>query len=78
MREGGRNIKGFSVILFLPCQSVTAGWRISTRFPHYRDLPGWFPGSVVRLGYSFVFMLVVLFVGVVIFNRIEKIYIDTV
>jgi len=30
------------------------------------------------LGYSAVFMLVVLFIGVVIFNRVEKTFIDTV
>ncbi|MFC2064936.1 ABC transporter permease [Chloroflexota bacterium] len=30
------------------------------------------------LGYSFGFMLVVLFIGVVIFNRVEKTFIDTV
>lgn len=34
--------------------------------------------SWLRLGYSFVFMLVVLFIGVVIFNRVEKTFIDTV
>lgn len=31
-----------------------------------------------RLGYSFVFMMVVLLIGVVIFNRVEKTFIDTV
>ena len=34
--------------------------------------------SWLRLGYSFVFMLVVLFIGIVIFNRVEKTFIDTV
>ncbi len=34
--------------------------------------------SWLRLGYSFGFMLVVLFIGVVIFNRVEKTFIDTV
>jgi len=34
--------------------------------------------SWLRLGYSFVFMLIVLFIGVVIFNRVEKNFIDTV
>jgi len=34
--------------------------------------------SWLRLGYSFVFMLVVLFIGVVVFNRVEKTFIDTV
>lgn len=34
--------------------------------------------SWIRLVYSFGFMLVVLFVGVVIFNRVEKTFIDTV
>ena len=34
--------------------------------------------SWLRLGYSYVFMLVVLFIGIVIFNRVEKTFIDTV
>ena len=31
-----------------------------------------------RLGYSAIFMIAVLFIGVVIFNRVEKNFIDTV
>ena len=31
-----------------------------------------------RLGYSGIFMLIVLFIGVIIFNRVEKTFIDTV
>ncbi|HUM49661.1 MAG TPA: ABC transporter permease, partial [Anaerolineaceae bacterium] len=34
--------------------------------------------SWARLGYSAAFMLVVLFIGAVIFNRVEKTFIDTV
>jgi len=34
--------------------------------------------SWARLGYSAIFMVVVVFVGVVIFNRVEKTFIDTV
>lgn len=34
--------------------------------------------SWMRLGYSAVFMLVVMFIGIVIFNRVEKTFIDTV
>jgi len=34
--------------------------------------------SWLRLGYSATFMLVVLFIGIVIFNRVEKTFIDTV
>jgi lipopolysaccharide transport system permease protein len=34
--------------------------------------------SWARLGYSAAFMLVVLFIGIVIFNRVEKTFIDTV
>ncbi len=34
--------------------------------------------SWMGLGYSFGFMLIVLFIGVVIFNRVEKTFIDTV
>jgi lipopolysaccharide transport system permease protein len=31
-----------------------------------------------QLGYSFVFMLVLLFIGVVVFNKVEKSFMDTV
>jgi lipopolysaccharide transport system permease protein len=34
--------------------------------------------SWLRLGYSAIFMLVVTFIGIVIFNRVEKTFIDTV
>jgi len=34
--------------------------------------------SWARLGYSGIFVLVVMFIGVVIFNRVEKTFIDTV
>ena len=34
--------------------------------------------SWLRLGYSAAFMVVVLFIGIVIFNRVEKTFIDTV
>jgi lipopolysaccharide transport system permease protein len=34
--------------------------------------------SWLRLGYSALFMLVVTFIGIVIFNRVEKTFIDTV
>jgi len=34
--------------------------------------------SWMRLGYSAIFMLVVMFIGIVIFNRVEKTFIDTV
>ena len=34
--------------------------------------------SWLRLGYSAAFMLVVMFIGMVIFNRVEKTFIDTV
>lgn len=34
--------------------------------------------SWLRLGYSFVFMLVVVLIGIMIFNRVEKTFIDTV
>lgn len=34
--------------------------------------------SWLKLGYSTVFMLVVLFIGIVIFNQVEKTFIDTV
>jgi len=34
--------------------------------------------SWLKLGYSTIFMLVVLFIGIVIFNQVEKTFIDTV
>jgi len=34
--------------------------------------------SWLRLGYSFIFMIVVLVIGIVIFNRVERTFIDTV
>jgi lipopolysaccharide transport system permease protein len=34
--------------------------------------------SWLMLGYSFLFMLVVMFLGVVIFNRVERSFMDTV
>ena len=34
--------------------------------------------SVFDLAYSFVFMVVVLFVGIILFNRTEKTFMDTV
>ena len=34
--------------------------------------------SIIRLGYSFVFMIIIIFIGIIIFNRIEKNFMDTV
>jgi lipopolysaccharide transport system permease protein len=34
--------------------------------------------SIVSLGYSFAFMIIVLFFGSIIFNKVEKSFMDTV
>ena len=34
--------------------------------------------NIFYLGYSFVFMLVVLFIGIGVFNKVEKTFMDTV
>lgn len=76
--KGAGKSRDFQLSCYYHARALSIAGGYQADISHYRDLPGWFPGSVVRLGYSFVFMLVVLFVGVVIFNRIEKIYIETV
>mgnify|MGYP000888371576 FL=1 len=84
---------GFGVSLWMyatpiiyPVSSIPEKWRwvaeINPISPIVETFRAGFLGagsaSWLRLGYSFAFMLVVLFIGVVIFNRVEKTFIDTV
>lgn len=84
---------GFGVGLWMyatpviyPVSSIPERWRwiatVNPISPIIETFRAGFLGagdaSWVRLGYAFVFMLVVLFLGVVIFNRVEKTFIDTV
>jgi len=84
---------GFGVSLWMyatpiiyPVSSIPENWRwvaeINPISPIVETFRAGFLGagsaSWQRLGYSFVFMLVVLLIGVVIFNRVEKTFIDTV
>lgn len=84
---------GFGVGLWMyatpviyPVSSIPERWRwiatVNPISPIIETFRAGFLGagdaSWLRLGYAFVFMLVVLFLGVVIFNRVEKTFIDTV
>ena len=84
---------GFGVGLWMyatpviyPVSTISERWRwladINPISPIIETFRAGFLGagqaSWLRLGYSFVFMLFVLFIGVVIFNRVEKTFIDTV
>lgn len=84
---------GFGVSLWMyaspiiyPVSSIPERWRwvadINPITPIIETFRMGFLGqgdaSWLRLGYSGLFMLVVLFIGVVIFNRVEKTFIDTV
>ena len=84
---------GFGVSLWMyatpiiyPVSSIPENWRwvaeINPISPIVETFRAGFLGagsaSWVRLGYSFGFMMVVLLIGVVIFNRVEKTFIDTV
>jgi lipopolysaccharide transport system permease protein len=69
-----------------PVSSIPEGWRwianINPVTPIIETFRNGFLGqgnaTWLRLGYSTLFMLVVMFIGVVIFNRVEKTFIDTV
>jgi len=69
-----------------PISSIPEKWRwvasINPVTPIIETFRAGFLGagdaSWSRLGYSAVFMLIVIFIGVVIFNRVEKTFIDTV
>ena len=84
---------GFGVSLWMygtpviyPVSSIPERWRwvadINPITPLVETFRAGFLGvgdaSWARLGYAAAFMLVVLFIGVVIFNRVEKTFIDTV
>ena len=84
---------GFGVSLWMyatpviyPVSSMPENWRwvalVNPITPIVETFRAGFLGqgtvSWARLGYSAAFMLVVLFIGAVIFNRVEKTFIDTV
>lgn len=84
---------GFGVSLWMyatpviyPVSTIPERWRwvanINPVTPIIETFRAGFLGagdaSWLRLGYSGLFMLIVLFIGVVIFNRVEKTFIDTV
>jgi lipopolysaccharide transport system permease protein len=84
---------GFGVSLWMyatpviyPVSSIPENWRwvalVNPITPIVETFRAGFLGqgtvSLARLGYSAAFMLVVLFIGAVIFNRVEKTFIDTV
>ena len=84
---------GFGVSLWMyatpviyPVSSIPENWRwvalVNPITPIVETFRAGFLGqgtvSWARLGYSAAFMLVVLFIGAVIFNRVEKTFIDTV
>ena len=88
-----QNLIGFGVSLWMyatpiiyPVSSIPEKWRWVADWnpvtPIVEIFRAGFLGagaaSWPRLAYSAVFMLVVLFIGVVIFNRVEKTFIDTV
>lgn len=84
---------GFGVSLWMyatpviyPVSSIPEQWRwvadVNPITPIIETFRAGFLGagdaSWPRLGYSFGFMVVVLLIGVVVFNRVEKTFIDTV
>jgi lipopolysaccharide transport system permease protein len=88
-----QNLVSFGVSLLMyftpviyPVSSIPAQWRwladINPITPIVETFRVGFLGagevSWAGLGYSAAFTLVVLFIGVVIFNRVEKTFIDTV
>ena len=76
----------YATPIIYPVSSIPKRWRwvaeINPISPIVETFRAGFLGagsaSWLRLSYSFVFMLVVLLIGVVIFNRVEKTFIDTV
>jgi len=88
-----QHLVGFGVSLWMygtpviyPVSSIPEQWRwvadVNPVTPIIETFRAGFLGagdaSWAGLGYSFGFMLVVLLIGVVIFNRVEKTFIDTV
>lgn len=76
----------YATPVLYPVSSIPESWRwiavVNPITPIVETFRAGFLGqgtvSWARLGYSGAFMLVVLFIGVVIFNRVEKTFIDTV
>ena len=88
-----QHLVGFGVSLWMygtpviyPVSSIPEQWRwvadVNPVTPIIETFRAGFLGagdaSWARLAYSFGFMLVVIMIGVVIFNRVEKTFIDTV
>lgn len=88
-----QNLIGFGVNLWMyatpiifPVSSIPEKWRWVADWNPVTPIVEIFRAGFLsagaaswpRLAYSAVFMLVVLFIGVVIFNRVEKTFIDTV
>jgi len=76
----------YATPVIIPVSSIPERWRwvvdVNPVTPIIETFRAGFLGagdaSWSRLGYSAAFMLVVMFIGVVIFNRVEKTFIDTV
>lgn len=76
----------YATPVIYPVSSIPENWRwvanINPVTPIVETFRMGFLGagdaSWLRLGYSFIFMLVVALIGIVIFNRVEKTFIDTV
>ncbi len=76
----------YATPVIFPVSSIPKQWRwvanINPITPLIETFRAGFLGagdaSWLRLGYSAAFMIVVMFIGVVIFNRVEKTFIDTV
>jgi lipopolysaccharide transport system permease protein len=76
----------YATPVIIPVSSIPERWRwvvdVNPVTPIIETFRAGFLGagdaSWARLGYSAAFMLVVMFIGVVIFNRVEKTFIDTV
>ena len=76
----------YATPVIFPVSSIPEQWRwvanVNPITPLIETFRAGFLGagdaSWARLGYSAAFMIVVMFIGVVIFNRVEKTFIDTV
>jgi len=76
----------YATPVIFPVSSIPEQWRwvanVNPITPLIETFRAGFLGagdaSLARLGYSAAFMIVVMFIGVVIFNRVEKTFIDTV
>ncbi len=76
----------YATPVIYPVSSIPENWRwvanINPVTPIVETFRMGFLGagdaSWLRLGYSFIFMLVVALIGIMIFNRVEKTFIDTV